>query len=131
MPAKFRDLINEQAAGKLVLTVDKSRCLVVYPLPAWEDVEQKLYSVSSTKESVQRYLRYLLQNAEECEMDSQGRFVVPPRLREYAGLSKQVVLAGYLKKLELWDEDRYMASQDQFQWPSDDELPDEIASLTL
>lgn len=113
------------------MTVHKAPCLVIYPLPAWEELERRLYQISTTKDSVERYLRYLLQNAEECEMDAQGRFVIPPRLRAYAGLERQVVLAGYLKKLELWDERRYMAAEEEFEWPVEAELSEELASLPL
>lgn len=129
MPAKFRDRILEVCDGNVVITIDRSKCLLIYPLPEWEKVEHKLSELSGTKEPVRRFTRFLLHNAEECEMDAQGRFVIPPLLREYANLKKQVVLAGHINKLELWDEQSYQA--EVLDWPAESELPEDISSLAL
>ncbi len=130
MPAKFRDRISEICAGNVVITIDRSECLLIYPYPEWEKVEQKLASLSSIDEVTRRFTRIILHNAEECEMDAQGRFVIPPLLRERAGLKKKVVLAGHANKLELWDEEAYAREQLEL-WPDLSELPEEVATLAL
>ena len=131
MPAKFRDILLAQSGGHLVLTVQQTASLAIFPLSVWEAVENELYDCDDGDEEVERYLRTVVHNAEECELDAQGRFVVPPLLREYAGLNKQVVLAGYLKKIELWDEQRYMATEGTIELPARSKLPKNITSLRL
>lgn len=129
MPARFRERLLDVCGGSIVITIDRSKCLLIYPLSEWEKVEQKLAELSSTKEAVRRFTRFLLHNAEECEMDAQGRFVIPPLLRKYASLNKQVVLAGHVNRLELWDEASYV--EEQLDWPAEGEVPEELASLSL
>ena len=129
MPAKYRDRLQESCDGELVITIDRSKCLLIYPLPEWEEVEAKLAKLSSTRPEVRRFTRFITHNAEEVEMDKQGRFVIPPHLREYANLDRQVVLAGHVNKLELWDQGSYDA--EALDWPDEMEMPDEVANLSF
>lgn len=129
MPAKYRDRLQESCDGELVITIDRSKCLLIYPLPEWEEVEAKLAKLSSTRPEVRRFTRFITHNAEEVEMDRQGRFVIPPHLREYANLDRQVVLAGHVNKLELWDQGSYDA--EALDWPDEMEMPDEVANLSF
>jgi MraZ protein len=104
IPAKYRDRLRESCSNQLVVTVDRDRCLLIYPLPAWEEVERKLIQLSSMNKAARGLKRLLLGHAEECEMDGSGRILLPNPLREFAGLNKRVVLIGQGNKFELWDE---------------------------
>ena len=104
MPAKYRQQLLETAGGQLVLTIDRDRCLLLYPLPVWEDVERQLIKLSSTNSRARALKRLLLGHAEECAMDASGRILLPAPLREFAHLEKRVMLVGQGNKFELWNE---------------------------
>lgn len=107
MPAKYRDRLHEICAGQLIITIDRSSCLLVYPLPVWEEVEEKLIQLSSTNKQARNLKRFLLGHAEECEMDGQGRILISAPLREFAFLEKRVTLIGQGHRFELWDKERF------------------------
>lgn len=134
MPTRFRQPLVEQCDGKLVLTVDPDRCLLVYPFPDWQEIERKLVRLPSFNKQARALQRLLVGHATECEMDGNGRILVAPPLREFAGLDKRAVLIGQGNKLELWDEQRWNGQCDQ--WLRDkgldtDQLPAELESLSL
>ncbi|MGP0938241.1 division/cell wall cluster transcriptional repressor MraZ, partial [Serratia sp. CY74664] len=79
-------------------------CLLLYPLPEWEIIEQKLSRLSSMNPAERRVQRLLLGHASECQMDSAGRLLLANTLRQHAGLTKEVMLVGQFNKFELWDE---------------------------
>lgn len=104
MPARYRQQVRDAADGQLILTVDRDRCLLLYPLPVWEEVEQKLIQLSSVNARARALKRLLLGHAEECGMDGSGRILLPGPLREFANLDKRVVLVGQGNKFEIWNE---------------------------
>ena len=104
IPVRYRQLLLDLAAGQLILTVDFDRCLLLYPLPVWEDVERQLIQLSSTHSRARALKRLLLGHAEECGMDANGRILLPGPLREFAHLDKRVALVGQGNKFEIWDE---------------------------
>ncbi len=114
MPAKYRDCLREYCAGQMVLTIDRDRCLLLYPLPVWEAVEQKLIQLSSTNIQARRLKRLLMGHAEECQMDDQGRILLPAPLRGFAHLEKRVALVGQGNKFELWDEQKWYRLREQW-----------------
>ena len=101
IPTKYREVLIAFCAGHLVLTADPAKCLLVYPQPAWEPIEQKLNSLSSFNPQTRSLQRLLVGNASDVEMDGSGRILVPPPLRQFAGLTKNVVFVGQGAKLEL------------------------------
>ncbi|HNO75388.1 division/cell wall cluster transcriptional repressor MraZ [Nitrosomonas mobilis] len=107
IPAKYRDELIASCAGNIVVTADPSRCLLIYPQPAWEPIEQKLNSLPSIKPQIRSLQRLLIGNACDVEIDGSGRILISPPLRQFAGLTKEVVLAGQGAKFELWDSDRW------------------------
>jgi MraZ protein len=131
MPAKYRDRLLGGCSGQLVITVDRAPCLLLYPLPEWEEVEKKLAGLSSTNAKARRLKRFLMGNAEDCEMDGQGRVLLPAQLREFAGLNKQVVLVGQGNKFELWDEPRWNEQNEAWLAENDEDadLPEDLAAL--
>jgi len=105
VPTRYRDQLNESASGQMVCTIDINHaCLLLYPLPEWEIIEQKLSRLSSMNPQERRVQRLLLGHASECQMVSAGRLLIAPVLRQHAGLTKEVMLVGQFNKFELWDE---------------------------
>nr|MBO2509677.1 cell division/cell wall cluster transcriptional repressor MraZ [Gammaproteobacteria bacterium] len=134
MPSRYRDEIVARSGGQLVVTIDAvDPCLCVYPLPEWELIEAKLRELPSLRGEVRRLQRLLIGNAVDLELDSSGRFLVPPRLREYAKLDKRAMLVGQLNKFQLWDEDAWNAltEADLAAIKEPGGLPDELRDLIL
>lgn len=133
VPAKYRNSLRESYAGQLVLTIDRDRCLLLYPLPVWEEVEQKLIQLSSTNWQARGLKRLLLGHAEECNVDGQGRILIPAPLREFAGLDKHVVLVGQGNKFELWDEQTWYQRREQWlaETGLDSALPADLETLSF
>ncbi len=114
IPAKFRKLVDACCEGRLVVTIDHSdHCLQIYPLPEWENVEKKLSALPSLNPQVRKLKRMLLGYATECEMDNNGRILLPAKLREFANLTKSTVMIGQGNKFELWDEETWNALMDE------------------
>ena len=87
MPARYRDTLVERSEGRLVATVDRAdRCLLIYPLPDWEEIERKLMRLPTLNPQARRLQRLMVGHATDLELDSHGRVLVPPKLRDYAGL---------------------------------------------
>lgn len=107
VPARHRELLLERCAGHLVVTADADRCLLVYPLPDWELIQQKLEGLSNLDPRVRDLQRRLIGFAVDVDMDSSGRVLIAPALRQYARLEKNVVLVGQGKKFELWSEENW------------------------
>ena len=104
IPMRYRDLLRVESEAKLVVTVDiQSSCLLLYPLKEWHKIEAKLMSLSDTQPTERALKRLLLGHAHECELDNNGRVLLPLPLRQYASLNKHTMLVGQLNKFELWD----------------------------
>jgi MraZ protein len=131
VPARHRDALLERCAGHLVITADADRCLLVYPLPDWELIQQKLESLSNLDPRVREIQRRLIGLAVDVEMDGAGRVLISPALREYAQLDKAVVLVGQGKKFELWGKDgweQFMATSKPL---SAGDLPPQLEGFSL
>lgn len=109
---QIRQALQDAAAGQVIVTVDQDRCLLLYPLPAWESIERQLIQLSSTHARARALKRLLLGHAEECGLDASGRILLPAPLREFANLDKRVVLVGQGNKFEIWDEQAWQAWRD-------------------
>jgi len=127
IPAVYRQRLLEASDGRMVLTVDRDRCLLLYPLNTWEDIERKLIQLSSTHKRARALKRLLLGHAEECCLDAGGRILLPEPLREFASLEKRVVLLGQGNKFEIWNEEGWQAWRDSVLTDGDDDgdpMPD-------
>lgn len=134
MPSKYRERLQTSGEGQLVVTLDMSEpCLLIYPLPEWEDIERKLVRLPSLNKQAVRLKRLLLGHASECEIDSHGRILLPPALRDLVKLDKHVVLLGQGNKFELWDEQAWNARRDTWlsETGSDQGLSDGLETLSL
>lgn len=135
MPTRYRDRLLHESRGSVVMTIDtEERCLLMYPLASWEEIESKLAALPSFNPAARRIQRLLIGHATEVELDNNGRILLPPLLRDYAGLSKRIMLVGQGKKLEVWDEALWLERRAQWvdeESSLDHELPDEVKSLSL
>jgi MraZ protein len=134
VPSKYRDSLLAQCAGQLVITVDRSdACLLLYPLPEWEEIERKLVRLGNLNNQARRLQRLLIGHATEVEMDSNGRILLPTPLREFAHLDKRIALTGQGNKFEIWDEQTWINERDS--WVAENEtdaaLSAELESLSL
>lgn len=136
MPTRYRERFKLDSESKLVLTIDtEERCLLLYPLPEWEEIETKIAALPSFNPAARRIQRLLIGHATDTEMDNQGRILIAPLLREYATLVKKAVLVGQGKKFELWDQKHWDECRER--WLQEEstidesELPAEVKSISL
>jgi MraZ protein len=132
IPTRYRERIAARCDGQLVCTVDRDYCLLLYPLPDWEEIERKLIRLPSLNKQARRLQRLMVGYASELELDGHGRILLPRELRDFAALDRQAILIGQGNKFELWDEERWNDKRDS--WLSDDDelgLPSELESLSL
>lgn len=105
IPTKYRKSLMLDCDGQMVCTIDiKQPCLLLYPLPEWQIIEQKLTTLSSMNPAERRLQRLLLGHAEDCQMDKSGRILIAPTLRQHADLEKKIMIIGQLNKFELWSD---------------------------
>ncbi len=106
IPARFREALAGLQDERLVLTkfrLGAHRCLDVYPLSTWRQVEHKITSKNRFDPKLQRFKNFYVSGAHECVIDAQGRVLVPPLLREYAGLRREVMVTGDIDMFRMWD----------------------------
>ncbi len=103
LPARYRDTLASIGERRIVITSALDPCLVAYTMPEWLAFEERIAKLSQFDRAVQKLRRIYVSGAVECEADDSGRILVPPTLRQHAGLTKDVVWAGSGKYAELWD----------------------------
>ncbi|HEV8675225.1 MAG TPA: division/cell wall cluster transcriptional repressor MraZ [Methylomirabilota bacterium] len=106
IPAKFREELVARDTDTLVLT-EGDHCIVAYPMDEWEKFEEKLRQQPQLAPEMRNFLRVAVASAKDCPVDKAGRTLVPPDLREFAGLSKDVMIVGALNKFEIWNRERW------------------------
>jgi MraZ protein len=131
VPARFRDALAARCSGQVVITADSDRCLLIYPLPDWEPIEQKLMALSSFNARIRELQRRLVGYAEDVAIDATGRILVPPALRRFAQLDKSVVLVGQGNKFELWNSDNWEQLMDRGGGFGPGGLPPELEGFSL
>ncbi|WP_060528315.1 division/cell wall cluster transcriptional repressor MraZ [endosymbiont of Ridgeia piscesae] len=134
IPTRYRERLVESCASQLVITVDKDRCLLIYPEPVWEEIEQKLKALPSFNRAARNLQRLYIGHAHDLEMDAQGRILLPTELRKFANLQKRVALVGQGDRFELWDEETWNRNRDEWLEEvdlNDLDLPEELESLSI
>jgi len=133
MPTRYRDRLQERCGCKLVITVDKDQCLLIYPMPDWEEIERKLMGLPSFDPQARRLQRLMVGHATDLELDAHGRLLLPPNLREFGLLTRDAMLIGQGHRFELWDEARWNERRDQWLANEDSatDLPAELEKLSL
>ncbi len=113
LPPEFREEAMRCASdGRLMLT-NFDECVAVYPLPEWEEIEKSFASLNMADRKIRNFHRFFISGATEVVLDKQGRILIPPHLRRYAGLQKELVLAGVGRKFEIWDLERFEAQRQE------------------
>ena len=131
MPTRYRDVLQVQADGKLVVTADSASCLLIYPAPDWEPIQTRLMSLSSFNPRTRDLQRLLVGNASDVEIDSAGRILLPGPLRKFAGLDKNVALVGQGRRFELWDETKWAGQMEQSIALNENGIPPELEGFSL
>ena len=134
MPARYRDQIDGCCESQMVATIDtEARCLLLYPLPDWEQIEKKIEALPSFNPAARRIQRLLIGHATDLEIDSSGRLLSPAPLRSYAQLDKKLVLLGQGRKFEIWSEELWNETRDDYLSITDEaaNLPDNLQTLSL
>ena len=124
VPSKFREQLGEE----FVVTKGLDGCLFVYSTEEWNRFEGKFSEVPLTTKDARKFSRFFFAGAATCEVDKQGRILLPANLREYAGLEKDIVSAGVMNRVEIWDKNRWM---DNSEYDDMDEIAEHMAELGL
>lgn len=135
MPSRYRASLDVQAENQMVITMNPlDRSLWLYPLPEWEIIEAKLADLSDFDKQSRRTKQMMRGYATDCQLDSQGRILIPKELRQYATIQKQAMVFGQGNKFELWDEATWQAQRDDWLESiegNDAEPTDVLKSLSL
>ena len=125
IPAKLR----EELGDKFVITKGyDGNCLSILPMKAWEELENKLAMVPKNNKAGQKLVRYFTTGASKCELDKQGRTLIPANLREKAGLEKDIVFVGVMGKVEIWSKERWAENDD---FDNVDDIAEHMSDLGL
>lgn len=108
MPSRFREGLGD----RFVVTKGLDECLFVYSLEEWSNLENKLKNLPLANKDARAFIRFFFSGASECEVDKQGRILIPSNLREFAKLDKEVVVTGVSTRIEIWSRDKWEAYND-------------------
>lgn len=131
VPARFRDVIKAGGSDRVIVT-RLDQALFAYRLDEWNKIEARIMSLKDTSEYMRRFRRIFIGGASDCAYDKQGRILIPPVLRQYAEIEKDIVLVGQIDHFEIWSKERY--DEEVLQMEKDikkEEVSNEIAKLGL
>ncbi len=134
IPSRYRDPLHNLCQGNLVATIDvETPCLLLYPMPEWEAIEQQLINLPNFNPTVRRLQRLIIGHAAEVELDASGRILLPDELRRHAGIVKQVALIGQVRRFELWDAETWRQKKEEWleTGMGDSEWPTDLGDLSL
>jgi MraZ protein len=113
IPSRYREILVERKDRQVILTnyltTQGERYILAFPQSEWVKVEAQLMEQAVFDKSVRAFQRFLISGVEECPLDRQGRILVPPNLRDYAKLSREVCIVGAVRSFEIWDRQAYEA----------------------
>ena len=124
IPSKFREILGDA----FVVTKGLDGCLFVYDNEEWQRFEEKLRSLPITNKEARQFVRFFLAGATEAEVDKQGRILIPNVLREFAEITKDVVLVGVGSRIEIWSRERF---EETASFEDMDEIAEHMAELGL
>ena len=138
IPTRYRSELQESCECQMIVTVavddrcvGEQGCLWLYPLPEWEKLELTISKLPTLNKMAGKLRRFLIGNASECEMDAQGRLLLPEKLRKFAGMEKHIVLIGQLNKFEIWNEQSWKDKESEWMSGDDAEGLEELGSLSF
>lgn len=138
VPTRYREELTECCDRQLVVTVavnercvGEQGCLWLYPMPEWEKLELTISKLPTLNKMAGKLRRFVIGNASECEMDGQGRLLLPEKLRKFANMDKKIILIGQLNKFELWNEDTWTSKELDWLEGDDTEGLEELGTLSF
>ncbi|UCD87970.1 MAG: division/cell wall cluster transcriptional repressor MraZ [Desulfobacterales bacterium] len=131
IPARFRDVLKQSSIDGLMVSM-MDGALSCYTFEEWRKIEGRILDLSVKSEHMRRFRRIFIGGAHECMLDKQGRILIPPSLRQHAGLKKEVILVGVLDHFEVWAKDIWAQEDEKLQNDmKDEDLRNEVAALGL
>lgn len=131
VPTRFRELVRSDGHDGIMAS-RMDQCLVLYPMREWHKLEERILKLAEKSDTMRRFRRVFIGGAFECACDKQDRILIPPSLRQYAGLNKDIVLVGVLDHFEIWSRENYeneeLMLQNELRNP---EARNEIAKLGI
>ena len=124
-PSRFRDVLRQSGSEILMVAPGRDH-LRAYPLAEWEALETKLMTQGGEQPEIVKFVRYVVGGVVECDLDKQGRILLPPDLRTDANLTKDVIVTGMIDWVEIWDKDAWLAENETTR----DDFEDHEASLS-
>ena len=124
IPSKFRSELK----NKVVVTRGLDKCLFIYPMKVWEELAKKLGTLPMGESGTRSFIRLMLAGAVDVDLDSQGRVLIPDYLKEYAGLDRNVIIAGLFNRLEVWNEKKW-GEYKQSAEKNTDEIAEQLGRL--
>jgi MraZ protein len=107
LPAKFREVLSQRYDQNLIITKHLDKCLMAFPVAEWIVKESELKRLPTGRRDVRMLKRFYMASASECSLDRQGRIVIPPSLKQFANLEKNVVIAGAIDHFEIWERELF------------------------
>jgi MraZ protein len=107
IPSKYRETLNGRGQQVLMLTNGLDPCIAAFPMDLWFEEEEKVKKYPIYDEQLMQFKRFYLSGAQECQIDRQGRILIPPSLREYAGLDREAVFVSLVDNFEIWSPERW------------------------
>jgi MraZ protein len=126
LPSKFR----KELGSTVVVTRGLDKCLFIYPLKIWEELAEKLGTLPMGESTTRSFVRLMLSGAADVELDMQGRILIPEYLKQYAGLDKNVILAGLFNRLEIWNEESWNSYKIKAEEDTD-EIAEQLGKLGI
>ena len=114
LPSGFKKQLPEDSSARFVINRGFEKCLSLYPIKSWEPIFAEISRLNDFDPKVREFRRYFLNGATLMELDGAGRLLVPPNLKEHAGLEKDIVLVAAVNKIEIWDKTKYQQFFDSF-----------------
>jgi len=131
IPARFRDVLKQSSMDGLMISA-MDGALTCYTSEGWHKIEERVLNLSSKSENMRRFRRIFIGGAHECLLDKQGRILIPPSLRQQAGLAKEVVLVGVLDHFEVWAKENWAQEDQKLKKDlKSEDLRNEVAELGL
>lgn len=126
LPSKFR----KELGSKVVITRGLDKCLFIYPLKTWNEIAEKLGTLPMGESGTRSFVRLMLAGATDVDVDSQGRVLLPEYLKEYAGMDRNVTVAGLFNRLEIWDEEKWRTYRTSAE-ENTDEIAEQLGKLGI